>query len=284
MSSSGRRAPIETGDRIDHYTTATALHAYNTIISLPISIGQRAWLLRALHEALDRPPPPPALASALCARGRIRRFRQLRQIPSFGRRRHAVLRRVFAAPALNQHLSALLAVLTDHPPAQSELDTFQPAHPFGEAAAFPPVVARLLGQDGRLLYGRARPLDGFGFCKHILDYQSAVQQVPASVVVIGAGYVGVELALAWGRAGSAVTVLSSHQVLLVGYPAPVVAEIRRLLLAAGVRLILGVQAERWQRAGGGVAVTVRTADGPVVLHAARILVAAGIVYPRPPSG
>ena len=247
-------------------------------------MGQRAWLLRALHEALNRPPPPPALAVALCARGRVRRFRQLRQLPSFGRRRHAILRRVFADPALNQHLSSLLAVLTECAPAVADLDCFQPPHPFGSAATFPPVIARLLGQDGRLLYGRARPLSGFGFCEHILDYRAALKQVPSSVIVIGAGYVGVELALAWGRAGSTVTVLSSRSVLLMGYPDAAVAEVRRLLERAGVCLHLGVQAQRWQRHGSGVAVIARRADGPVVFEAARILVAAGIIYPRPPSG
>ena len=146
------------------------------------------------------------------------------------------------------------------------------------------MIARLLGQDGRLLYGRARPLDGFGFCEHILDYRAALTQVPASVVVVGAGYVGVELALAWGRSGSAVTVLSSHPALLVGYPEAAVAEVRRLLEDAGVCLHLGVQAQRWQRREAGVAVIAGTEDGPVVFEAARILVAAGIVYPRPPSG
>lgn len=191
---------------------------------------------------------------------------------------------MFADPALNQHLVALLMVLTKQPPARPSLETFQPAHPFGQAADFPPVVARLLGQDGRLLYGRARSLDGFGFCKYILDYRSAIAEVPASAVVIGAGYVGVELALAWGRSGSAVTLLSSHPALLTGYPAAAAAEARRLLESAGVRLLLGGRAERWQRAGDGVAVTARMASGPVVLHAARILVATGIIYPRPPSG
>ena len=191
---------------------------------------------------------------------------------------------MFSDPALNHHLSALLAVLTEHPLAQPSLEAGQLAHPFGETAPFPPVVARLLGQDGRLLYGRAVPLKEFGFCKYILDYRAALQQTPASAVVIGAGYVGAELALAWGRAGSTVTVLNSRPALLVGYPDEAVAEVRQRLEEAGVRLLLGGQAERWQRDGDGVAVSVRAASGPMILRAARILVAVGIIYPRPPSG
>ena len=191
---------------------------------------------------------------------------------------------MFSDPALNHHLSALLAVLTEHPSAQLSLEVSTPVHPFGEAASFPPVVARLLGQDGRLLYGRAVPLSGFGFCTYILDYRAALREVPPSVVVIGAGYVGVELALAWARAGSTVTVLDSRPTLLVGYPDAAVAEVRQRLEEAGARLLLGGQAERWQRDGDGVAVSVRAASGPMILRAARILVAVGIIYPRPPSG
>ena len=258
-----------------------ALHAYNTIVSLPLSRAERAWLLCALHEALGYRPPPPALAAALCAHGRTRTFRKLRHLPGFGRRRHAALRRVFADPSLNLHLVALLTTLTRNPPAEVDVE-YVPAHPFGEDAPFPPVIARLLEQDGRLLYGRARSLPGFSFCSHILDFREATEQTPSpEAVIIGGGYVGCELALYWGRAGSRVTLLHNQPALLVGYPEAAVAEVVRLLEAVGVVLLLDAHAERWQRDGAGVVVEVKTADGHVALRADRILVAVGLIYPGP---
>ena len=132
----------------ERYPSESALHTYNAIITMPLSRTQLAALLIALHESAGCRPPPMSVAWAMCARGRLRALKQLRRIPAFGRRRQTRLRKVFAAPDFHQHLTSQLQVITaqapdipEHPP----LPNLNLAHPFGEAAWFEPVVARLLG-------------------------------------------------------------------------------------------------------------------------------------------
>ena len=272
----------------ERYPSESALHTYNAIITMPLSRTQLAALLIALHESAGCRPPPMSVAWAMCARGRLRALKQLRRIPAFGRRRQTRLRKVFAAPDFHQHLTSQLQVITaqapdipEHPP----LPNLNLAHPFGEAAWFEPVVARLLGQDGRLLYGRARGLRGFGFCRQIIHYQqAATRPPPLTGIIIGAGYVGLEVALAWARAGTVVVLINKQTELLAGYDAAAVVEVRTLLEAAGVQLMLGTDATGWQSHGDSLTVTIVTGYNMAVVSAEVLLVAAGIIYPKPRSG
>ena len=223
--------------------------------------------------------------AALCARGRLRALRDLRAIPGFGRRHQTRLRQAFADPGLSGHLTAALESLTHRPAAIPEVVEVI-AHPFGETAWFPPTVARLLGQDGRLLYGQPRPLPGFGFCAEIIGFaQAAILPAPRRGVVIGGGYVGVEVALAWAEAGAAVALLTDQEALLIGYEAEAVVAVLARLAAAGVAVWPQTRALRWQQVGAGVEVVVQPAEGgEVVLPAERVLVAVGLIYPRQRSG
>ncbi|MEE7448476.1 mercuric reductase [Methylobacterium radiotolerans] len=100
--------------------------------------------------------------------------------------------------------------------------------------------------------------------------------VPAHLVVLGGGYVGLELAQAYRRFGSRVTVIE-HGPRIAGREDPDVASaLAQLLEAEGLDIRTGTQVVRVSgRSGEAVAITVRGGDGEAVVAASHILVAAG---------
>ncbi len=103
-----------------------------------------------------------------------------------------------------------------------------------------------------------------------LDY------VPQHLIVLGGGYVGLELAQAYRRFGSRVTIIE-HGPQLAGREDPDVAdEMRRILGDEGIDILVAAETRRVQgRSGGGVSVLVRTFSGEQTIEGSDILVAAG---------
>jgi len=102
---------------------------------------------------------------------------------------------------------------------------------------------------------------------------TAVRDVPASLVILGGGVVGVEMATAFAALGSTVTVIARSG--LLGGMEEIAGEaVAASLRAAGATVRTGAQATRVERAEDGVTVTL--ADGAVV-QAEEILVATGRV-------
>jgi pyruvate/2-oxoglutarate dehydrogenase complex dihydrolipoamide dehydrogenase (E3) component len=103
-----------------------------------------------------------------------------------------------------------------------------------------------------------------------LDY------LPQHLIVIGGGYSGLELAQAFRRFGSSVTVIEAGAQLLAREDIDVAREMRRILGDEGIQIL--VEAELLQaigRSGDEVAVTVRTPSGEQRIDGSDILVAAG---------
>ncbi|MEE7463490.1 mercuric reductase [Methylobacterium fujisawaense] len=100
--------------------------------------------------------------------------------------------------------------------------------------------------------------------------------VPAHLVVLGGGYVGLELAQAYRRFGSAVTVIE-HGPRIAGREDPDVASaLAQLLEAEGLAIRTGTEVVRARgRSGEAVEITVRGGAGEAVIAASHILVAAG---------
>lgn len=105
-----------------------------------------------------------------------------------------------------------------------------------------------------------------------LDY------LPAHLIVLGAGYVGLEMAQAYRRFGSRVTVIE-HGPQLMGREDPdVAAEMERILSDEGIGFLLATEALNVHgRSGEEVSVTVRTSSGEQHIEGSDILVAAGRV-------
>ncbi|MBT0995407.1 NAD(P)/FAD-dependent oxidoreductase [Cellulomonas sp. DKR-3] len=100
---------------------------------------------------------------------------------------------------------------------------------------------------------------------------TAAQHVPARLVVLGGGVVGVEMATAWASLGSEVTLVVRGSGILAGAE-PFAGElVLEALRAAGVRVLLGAEARAVHRDAEGVHVTLDDER----LDADEVLVATG---------
>ncbi|MDR6293453.1 pyruvate/2-oxoglutarate dehydrogenase complex dihydrolipoamide dehydrogenase (E3) component [Inquilinus ginsengisoli] len=105
-----------------------------------------------------------------------------------------------------------------------------------------------------------------------------LDRLPAHLVVLGGGYVGLEMAQAYRRFGSQVTVIESGPQLMSREDPDVAQEMHRILSGEGIRFLVGAEALAVRgRSGQEVAVTVRTAAGEETITGSDILVAAGRV-------
>src|ERR1700720_538979 len=103
-----------------------------------------------------------------------------------------------------------------------------------------------------------------------LDY------LPQHLIVIGGGYSGLELAQAYRRFGSDVTIIESGPQLLAREDIDVSQEMRRILTSEGIKVL--VEAELLQvrgRSGDKVTLRARTSSGEQHIDGSDILVAAG---------
>ena len=105
-----------------------------------------------------------------------------------------------------------------------------------------------------------------------LDY------LPSHLVVLGGGYVGLELAQAYRRFGSRVTVIEHGPLIMAREDPDVVNEVQGILTEEGIQFLLQAQTLNVQgRSGDGVSLTVRTPSGEQKIEGSDILTAAGRV-------
>lgn len=117
------------------------------------------------------------------------------------------------------------------------------------------------------------PLPGTEFGGPVLDTAAiwSSSQQPASLVVIGAGPSGIEVASAFARLGSTVTLVDRAPTVLPGEDHDIVEALERQLRDQGIELVLGAAVEEIDP--GDDSVTVRTDRGSIV--ADRLVVAVG---------
>jgi pyruvate/2-oxoglutarate dehydrogenase complex dihydrolipoamide dehydrogenase (E3) component len=105
-----------------------------------------------------------------------------------------------------------------------------------------------------------------------LDY------VPAHLIVLGGGYVGIEMAQAYRRFGSRVTIVQAAPRLLDREDFDVSDEMQRMLSDEGIQVLTGANVASVDgRSGDKVRLTVRTSSGDQELQGTDILVATGRV-------
>ncbi|MFB6143353.1 MAG: dihydrolipoyl dehydrogenase [Halorientalis sp.] len=126
----------------------------------------------------------------------------------------------------------------------------------------------------------SRPVElpGFGFDgERILSSRAALalESAPERLLVVGAGYVGMELATVFARAGSEVTVVEALEEALPGYEDDVTRVVRSRLADLGVTFHFGEAAEEYREHDGGVTVATEGDDGRSEYEADRVLVAVG---------
>lgn len=103
-----------------------------------------------------------------------------------------------------------------------------------------------------------------------------LDQVPRHTVVLGGGYVGVELAQALRRFGSDVTILQSGPQLLAREEPETAQAVQALLEGEGIQVIVDAETHAVEgQNGDSLRVKVRTPSGERPIAASHILVAAG---------
>jgi pyruvate/2-oxoglutarate dehydrogenase complex dihydrolipoamide dehydrogenase (E3) component len=117
------------------------------------------------------------------------------------------------------------------------------------------------------------PIDGLDQVPYWTNHEAGeAKELPGSLIVLGGGAIGCELAQVFARFGVRVTVVEAADHLLPLEEPEAGDLLRSVLEADGVQVHLGVSARRVDRDGDGIAVAVGT--GPV-LRAERLLVATG---------
>ena len=96
--------------------------------------------------------------------------------------------------------------------------------------------------------------------------------VPKHLVVIGAGYIGLELGSVWRRLGSQVTILEFLDRILPGMDAEIAGEAQKLFAKQGLEFRLGCKVTAARRQGDGCIVEY---EGGEPLSCDRVLVAVG---------
>ena len=107
-----------------------------------------------------------------------------------------------------------------------------------------------------------------------------VDSVPAHLVVVGGGYVGVEFAQMFRRFGSQVTLIHRGSQLLAREDPDIAEEVAKILTEDGIEILMNAQAESIRKSDeGGFELSVRSKDSaePKIVLATHLLAAAGRV-------
>ena len=127
--------------------------------------------------------------------------------------------------------------------------------------------------------GRARSIPGVTpDGERVLTYREAIvlRELPRSVIIIGAGPIGLEFAHVWSTYGAAITVVEMLPHALPLEDAEISAEIERAFKRRKVRLFTSTRVQGVETTTGGVRVRVASDQGEQVLEAERALVAIGV--------
>ena len=105
----------------------------------------------------------------------------------------------------------------------------------------------------------------------------ALPSVPKRMIVIGGGYIGLEMGSVWQRLGAQVTVVEFLERILPGMDGEISKQMQRILQRQGMAFKLGMKVTKAAPGDGGVAVTIEPAKGGAgeTLQADIVLLAIG---------
>jgi len=139
---------------------------------------------------------------------------------------------------------------------------------------------RAITADHIVIATGSRPIEipGFSFSDGpVLDSTKALAltEVPGHLVVVGGGYIGLELGQMYAKLGARVTVVEMLDQVLPGFDPEVVKVISRQLKKAKIKTLLGARAMGWESTDDGIAVEIQTPEGVETLAADQVLVTVG---------
>ena len=103
----------------------------------------------------------------------------------------------------------------------------------------------------------------------------APQRIPEHLVVIGGGYIGLELGMMYRRLGSQVTIVEFLPGLLTGQEEDCVKAITRAAKKMKIKLLTESAAKSWKKKGTGLEVSVQTKKGLETIQCDQILSTVG---------
>jgi dihydrolipoamide dehydrogenase len=129
----------------------------------------------------------------------------------------------------------------------------------GSEVAFPPGLA----PDGEVIVTSTEALD--------------LPAVPKHLVVVGGGYIGLEMGSVWNRLGAKVTVVEYAPTITPAMDAEIVAEFAKILKKQGLELRTGTKVTKIERKGKAALVTIEPAAGGAseTIEADIVLLSAG---------
>jgi len=142
-----------------------------------------------------------------------------------------------------------------------------------------PTTQRFVCQHLVLATGSApAPLPMLPFGGKVVSSTEALapQELPASMIVVGGGYIGTELGMVYAKLGTRVTLVEAQDRILPGWDAALTAPVQRRLAQLGVELVLGSRLVEGDAERGELLLQ-DAHGGERRLQADRILVAAGRV-------
>lgn len=104
----------------------------------------------------------------------------------------------------------------------------------------------------------------------------ALEAVPEDMIVIGAGYIGLELATVLAKSGASITVIEALESVLPGFEDDVSTVVRDRAEDLGIEFHLGEAAQEWERTDEALEVTATTQAGETNRYSGeRVLVVIG---------
>jgi mercuric reductase len=102
-----------------------------------------------------------------------------------------------------------------------------------------------------------------------------LREQPRSLLILGGGYIALELGQMFARFGTQVTLVTRGKSILSGYEPEIAEALTEILQEEGIRIVTGAQVRGVERAGEGVALSFQRHGSQQTLEASRLLVSTG---------
>ena len=121
------------------------------------------------------------------------------------------------------------------------------------------------------------PIDGLENADFIYNSTTLqeLEQLPAKLIIIGGGYIGLEFASMYANFGSEVTVIDSNKEFLPNEDRDIAEEVKKVLEAKGIKIVPNSKVESLKNQAGGVVVTYKEDDLIREVYGNAVLLATG---------
>jgi mercuric reductase len=102
-----------------------------------------------------------------------------------------------------------------------------------------------------------------------------LREQPRSLLILGGGYIALELGQMFARFGTEVTLITRGKSILSGYESEIAEALTEILQEEGLRIITGAQARGVKRSEEGIALSVKRHGSQLTFTAEKLLVATG---------